>query len=135
MPHGRKHHYAIATEELDDSDDLDFSSHSSGLVADDIPVEPVQYMKHGKQRHKDILAKRGFKVGGDEKSARKAKKQKLADDPEATRRKAKKAAKENPEAAKKAKRAAKRIAPALAQTDTEMGRELRRAGEMEAERD
>lgn len=74
MTHRKGRHYAIATEDLDDSDDLDFSSHSSGHVADDIPVEPVQYMKHDTKRHKDILAKRGFKVGDDEKAARKAKK-------------------------------------------------------------
>ena len=78
-------------------------------------------MKHGTKRHKDILAKRGIKGG---RRARKAKK--LAEDPE-VRKRAKKAAKENPEAARKAKRAAKRTAAELAETDTDVGKALRKA--------
>ena len=138
-----------------DYDELDFSSYgeevvSHGEVADDLPAstEPVQYMKHGKKRHKKILADRKVKRGkrGD-KAARIAKK--LADDPQA-RKKAKKALEENPELAKKAKKAAKKAVKDIAETDTQLvkqtvkeiadsdtqlGKSLRKVGDLEAERD
>ena len=123
-----------------DYDELDFSSYgeevvSHGEVADDLPAstEPVQYMKHGKKRHKKIMADRKVKRGkrGD-KAARIAKK--LADDPQA-RKKAKKALEENPELAKKAKKAAKKAVKEIAETDTQLGKSLRKVGDLEAERD
>lgn len=67
------HRDAIA--DSDYSEDLDFSSYGEevdGQVADDLSnarggpaaAEPIQYMKHGSKRHKDILARRGYKTGG-----------------------------------------------------------------------
>lgn len=135
--HYRANYRAVADP---DYDELDFSSYgeevvSHGEVADDLPAstEPVQYMKHGKKRHKKILADRKVKRGkrGD-KAARIAKK--LADDPQA-RKKAKKALEENPELAKKTKKAAKKAVKEIAETDTQLGKSLRKVGGLEAERD
>ena len=38
--------------------DSDFSSDEEGENSFDDGIDPVQYMKHGKERHEDILAKR-----------------------------------------------------------------------------